>query len=360
MSLHHLPLPGGVPDMANISLVGGLLSSAASSVDAAGRSLCYISDTGTLMPDFAVASLMTQTFTKYLEVGGYAWRVVSEETINTYWEQFKKRYYWEEGLYDAIYNKWAWKAAKQYNDFVHTQKMKRHGTGRPNFIPEAVWASWCAYWDTEAASELSQKAKKNRLSQPNSEGTGQIRHRGGSRSAAAQAIPLAEESGGDVGSNLYSTFWRFHYEDGEYTDVKSRRIGEEIERRIALASQPLPDGTQPPPVDVNEIYLEVTSGPSKKNRTFEIGSLYKASHVSSPAGLPHIYSTSSASSRHQQDQLRAQLEVERVLEAERVEMGAWLETRLQEQEEKIREEMKAQMVVMMDFLRGTQKPRPSS
>lgn len=86
-----------------------------------------------------------------------------------------------------IYRKWEAKAAVRYCSMVHNHK-KRRRQGRPPFVPEVVWVSWGAYWDTEVIHELFRKEKKNDFSQPDGEGT--IKHRGVSKSAATHDVDL--------------------------------------------------------------------------------------------------------------------------------------------------------------------------
>lgn len=258
---------------------------------------------------------------------------------------------------DAIYAKWAKKASIRYSDFMTKMKSRRRtGEGPPKSVGVEVWTSWEAYWDTEKAQSLARQARQNRLSEPDGEGTGQIRHRGGSRSASAHAIALAEQSGDPLASSVYATFRRFHVSaTGEYTDAKSRRIGEEVERRIALASQPLPDGTLPPPVDANEIYLEVTGGPTKKHRVFGLGSMYSGTPAAHPGSSSQFMAPPAFTEQQIDDRVRERME------AECAQIVSDMETRMQEREDKLRQEMREQMDTLLNtFIHSATRPSGSS
>lgn len=80
--------------------------------------------------------------------------------------------------------------------------------------------------------------------------------------------------------------------------------------RVAQMSLPLPDGTQPPSVDVNVIYLEVYEGINKNNRIFGIDSLY-TSQLLSPWS-PSWHSCGTYSHGQQLDELRVQFQAHRL------------------------------------------------
>ncbi|KAH6783195.1 hypothetical protein C2S52_008154 [Perilla frutescens var. hirtella] len=171
---------------------------------------------------------------------------------------------------------------KFYWDTAIDSQAKRLTKGRPAEVSEAVWATWCSYWDSPTAQEVSRKAKKNRLADVDGPGSGSSTHKGRSRSVLSYAVALAHERGVPISETLLDTFYKMHRVDDEhYTDPKVARIAEEVDQIVADLSQPLPDGIDPPPVDRNAIYVQ-RAARSDKGRVFGLGSLYFGTQL--PAG----------------------------------------------------------------------------
>ncbi|KAH6778240.1 hypothetical protein C2S51_009552 [Perilla frutescens var. frutescens] len=229
---------------------------------------------------YKVSNEIGNIFKTYVDEEGYAWRFVSEDTKRVYWDEFK------------FYAK----AASRYADWVCKVKAKRLTKGRPVEVSEAAWATWCSYWDSPATQEVSRKAKKNRLADVDGPGSGPSTHKGGSRSVVSYAAALAQERGVSISEMLLDTFYKMHrVDDDHYTDPKAARIAEEVDQIAAELSQPLPDGTDPPPIDRNAIYVQ-RAARSDKARVFGLGSLYSGtqmpggttSHDSSSATSPSV------------------------------------------------------------------------
>ncbi|KAH6804384.1 hypothetical protein C2S51_032631 [Perilla frutescens var. frutescens] len=71
-----------------------------------------------------------------------------------------------------------------------------------------------------------------------------------------------------------------HRVDGQYINPKAACIAKDVERIIAERSQPLPDSLEPPSVNKNAIYVEV-SARHDKGRVFGLGSMYSGSFAGS-------------------------------------------------------------------------------
>ena len=70
-----------------------------------------------------------------------------------------------------------------------------------------------------------------------------------------------------------------------------------MEELVSNASQPLDDGSEPPPVDINALYFEAAGG-EKRRRVYGIGSpaasIYPASCQSSGTSYPSQTTASAA------------------------------------------------------------------
>ncbi|XP_057802769.1 uncharacterized protein LOC131018051 [Salvia miltiorrhiza] len=123
------------------------------------------------------------------------------------------------------------------------------------------------------------------MSEPLGPGTGQVKHKGGSRSILQYAEEAAKRKGVEPTECFYDAYQILHKnKDGTYTDEKSRQIGERMDELVASQSQPVDDDSDPREIDMNKVYVEAVGGLDKKKRMFGVGGLaasYRSSEQSS-------------------------------------------------------------------------------
>ncbi|KAL3620384.1 hypothetical protein CASFOL_035296 [Castilleja foliolosa] len=115
--------------------------------------------------------------------------------------------------------------------------------------------------------EKSNKARANRLSEPEGPGTGIIKHRGGSKPAHRLARELAAKTGKEPTN--YDILLNYHQNlDGSFTDSRAKRIADEYQFTL---SQRLVDcdSDQGTVIDPNEVYLDVVG--TTKGRRYGLG-----------------------------------------------------------------------------------------
>ncbi|XP_057803034.1 uncharacterized protein LOC131018327 [Salvia miltiorrhiza] len=117
---------------------------------------------------------------------------------------------------------WEQKASKRYSDMMSDYKRKLRAStdegremDRPLWMSAELWTGLQAYWSQEAVQAVSQRARANRMSEPDGPGTGISRHVGGSQSTRILQQSLSLETGLPSAAQNYSTFLRLHMrEDG--------------------------------------------------------------------------------------------------------------------------------------------------
>lgn len=221
------------------------------------------------MPSNEVAKAITNSFKRKLHDDGITWKKVPEAFKDSYFEEFEKQFFWEPVPTELIRKAWAVKAAERYKDLIYLIKKDRLKK-RPVYIREDVWPQWLATWDSEPVRTKAEKARQNRMSEPDGPGTGIVKHTGGSRSAQHHAIALGKEKGLPPDHCAWEVFNRLHCTNGVYSDAKSARIAAEVLARAEALRQPAEGCTEVPEVDMNQVYLDVV-GVSGKNRVFGVG-----------------------------------------------------------------------------------------
>ncbi|XP_055961341.1 uncharacterized protein LOC126677275 [Mercurialis annua] len=124
---------------------------------------------------------------------GTAWRFLPEEAVSFYFEEFKKKFFWEDEFKERVIRSTFEKhAANRYSDRLSTYKTSRE---RDVSITDDVWQAWERVWDSDETKKKSAQARANRMSEPAGAGTGPVRHTGGSMSALKHKAVLARELG---------------------------------------------------------------------------------------------------------------------------------------------------------------------
>ncbi|KAH6777727.1 hypothetical protein C2S51_009039 [Perilla frutescens var. frutescens] len=223
-----------------------------------GLTRITISKNGVMMPSNTISHKITEIFKGMMHETGYTWKMLPPETKASYYEEFKKYFTWEPYLESVVHEKWGKRAATRYKDLVHNFKIK----------------------------EKLEKAKRNRLSEPDGPGTGISKHKGGSRCADEHILGLAKEKGVSVEEvSTWDLFLRLHSgKDGEFTEGKSERLATEVRARVEELSQTQStDSVEGGDIDMSSLYVDVL-GRTEKRRVFGLGN------------ISHMYFSTSGSS----------------------------------------------------------------
>nr|GMD16233.1 uncharacterized protein LOC109146588 [Ipomoea batatas] len=167
-------------------------------------------------------------------------------------------------------------------------------------------------------------------------GTGCSRHTGGFRSAIEHYHKLRDELQKEP--NLFECFEHMHKKkNGAFVDERSKKIAEEIQARHDAATQEVEGSTEPPVINMSQLYVDVVGG-VKKQCIYGLGT--KASSFINDNSC-----SSSATSQFHQDTMKEMLDTMRVemeakLQAERTQMQAQMQVQIQ-----------AQIASLMDDLR---------
>ncbi|XP_057797434.1 uncharacterized protein LOC131013385 [Salvia miltiorrhiza] len=275
---------GGIRDsVAQIQLAGGSGSAPTSSEDtvpssnsSTGRIMLTITPQGKIYQYEYVPKACTRIFRQVRNPNGFNWKATHDDVKNLYFMEFKKHFMWDDSIKQAVKLDFMKIAARRYKDFVYEIKMAKDdpNKGRPPFIHEREWPDWLSYWRSEAVVKKSETAKKCRMSEPEGPGTGQVKHKGGSKSTLQIADEIAKKKGVDPNQCFYDAYEVLHVnKDGSYTDPRFETVGRKIEELREQQSQPVDGSTEPQEVDMAKIYLEAVGGLDKKKRLFGVGSL---------------------------------------------------------------------------------------
>nr|GMC89307.1 uncharacterized protein LOC109147304 [Ipomoea batatas] len=258
-----------------------------------------------------------------------------------------KFYKWDASIDRHVRKAFLAQAGIRYTDMVSKFKSNRTSTGNPACIHEDTWRIWEAYWERPDVKAKSEKQRKNRMSEVAGPGTGCSRHTGGSRSAIEHYHKLREELQKEP--YLFECFEHMHKKkNGAFVDERSKKIAEEIQARHDAATQEVEGSTEPPVINMSQLYVDVVGG-VKKQRIYGLGT--KASSFINDNSC-----SSSATSQFHQDTMKEMLDTMRVemeaqmeakLEAERTQMQA----KLQAERTEMHTQMQAQIASLMDELR---------
>nr|GMD32818.1 uncharacterized protein LOC109146588 [Ipomoea batatas]GMD32820.1 uncharacterized protein LOC109146588 [Ipomoea batatas] len=170
-------------------------------------------------------------------------------------------------------------AGIRYTDMVSKFKSNRTSTGKPACIHEDKWRIWEAYWDRPDVKAKSEQQRKNRMSERDE---------------------LQKEH------NLFECFEHMHKKkNGAFVDERSKKIVEEIQARHDAAMQEVEGSTEPPVINMSQLYVDVVGG-VKKQCIYGLGT--KASSFINDNSC-----SSSATSQFHQDTMKEMLDTMRVV-----------------------------------------------
>ncbi|XP_073121266.1 uncharacterized protein [Henckelia pumila] len=256
--------------------------------------ILIVASGGKFLPNsHSISAYITKTFTKKQCKEGHTWRYVNVETKTYYWEKFVKKYRWDLDHDVHIRETWKTLAADLYRKTICNWRAKSQP---PIGVNLQIWNKWKDIWSTSKWQEKSNKAKKNRNTEPEGPGTGLVKHTGGSRCFVEHSIKMREELNCDT--TAYELFKKLHQKkDSTWVDAKSNAVDDKMNERLLEASQPDVDGGLPqtPTLEsINEMYIQAAGG-VKRNRLYGIGSQAFVTYydVMSKRG-PHARTSSSA------------------------------------------------------------------
>nr|GME03602.1 uncharacterized protein LOC109147304 [Ipomoea batatas] len=220
-------------------------------------------------------------------------------------------------------------------------KANRTSTGKPACIHEDTWRIWEAYWDRPDVKAKSKQQRKNRMSEVAGLGTGCSRHTRGSRSAIEHYHKLRDELQKEP--NMFECFEHMHKKkNGAFVDERSKKIVEEIQARHDAATQEVEGSTEPPVINISQLYVDVVGG-VKKQRIYGLGT--KASSFINDNSC-----SSSATSQFHQVTMKEMLDTMRVemeakLQAERTQMQAQMQVQIQAQIASLMNELRSNDII---------------
>nr|GMC66417.1 uncharacterized protein LOC109166774 [Ipomoea batatas] len=104
------------------------------------------------------ARKITKLFKERTDPNGYTWGQLSVDTVEFYWEEFKKSFDWDDAKTTLVYNAWEMKAKIKYADYIsRLRKNSRHV-----YISPEIWTKWNEVWNSEEGKKKTELAKKNR------------------------------------------------------------------------------------------------------------------------------------------------------------------------------------------------------
>nr|GMD40855.1 uncharacterized protein LOC111894883 [Ipomoea batatas] len=172
------------------------------------------------------ARKITKLFKERTDPNGYTWGQLSVDTVEFYWEEFKKSFDWDDAKTTLVYNAWEMKAKIRYADYI--SRLRKNP--RPVYIPPEIWTKWNEVWNSEEGKKKTELAKKNR--------------RGGVLNGVAQST----------------------HTTGSTPHVK---VAAQLEQVATQREVFTGTGEQ---VDDNQLYYDVVGGHDKKRRIYGLGS----------------------------------------------------------------------------------------
>ncbi|XP_019158533.1 PREDICTED: uncharacterized protein LOC109155304 [Ipomoea nil] len=217
------------------------------------------------------ARKITKFFKERIDPNGYAWGQLSVETVEFYWEEFKKFFEWDATKTAVVYNAWEIKAKRRYADYISRIRKKL----RPPYVPPEIWIKWNDVWNSEEGKKKTELAKKNRRGGVLT-GVAQSTHTTGS----TPHVKVAAQLEGQLGHcpSYYELFRHTHTKqhDGQtFIAEKAKQIHEQVESQREMLAE---NGEQ---VDDNQLYYDAVGGHDKKRRVYGLGS-YGCSVVHGP------------------------------------------------------------------------------
>ncbi|XP_074576181.1 uncharacterized protein LOC141832603 [Curcuma longa] len=230
---------------------------------------------GCFTPDgHSVSNYITAKFKERVCASGHTWRHVSKEMRDFYYDEFIKKYTWEEGHEQEFKETWNDVCATRYKDLLY--KCRRKGT-RPWFIPEDIWNSWRAIWAAEKWQSNAHIARANRNTELAGPSTGSSKHTAGSRSIVEHTLDMENEL--QRPPTCWEIFSKTHKsKDGTFVDKRAEAFEAELNARFEQASQPTVEGGERQTLtndQINQIYYDVVGGKKKSSTLYGLGSQAK-------------------------------------------------------------------------------------
>ncbi|XP_042375831.1 uncharacterized protein LOC121969677 isoform X2 [Zingiber officinale] len=171
----------------------------------------------TFVPDgHRVTSYITSKFKERVCASGTTWRHVDQEMKIFYYNEFVKRYTWEDGQEEQFKVTWNSYCAKLYRD------LRKKGT-RPVYVSETIWSAWTTTWAVERWRENAEKARSNRNTEPSGPSTEIARHTSGSKSIVKHAMDLEHDLARQP--TCMEVFLKIHKKkDGSFVDFRSQAL----------------------------------------------------------------------------------------------------------------------------------------
>ncbi|WCJ18490.1 DNA-binding bromodomain-containing protein [Euphorbia peplus] len=214
-----------------------------------------------ILPSEKSSRTIRKIFEKKLDVEGAKWKMVSQETKEFYFQEFKKNFFWDQAIDPLVKHAWHKKAALRYSDLL--SETRRKGV-RPAFIPEGVWKRWLELWSDPSYVRISQQNKLNR--RKGEDGPAGPVHTGGSVPHLEHRKRLAEQLGRDPTPHELFVYTHTRKHDGQsFVDQRAK----EVHERAELIREQMAQKSST--VDESKVFLEAAGG-KRRSRVYGLGS----------------------------------------------------------------------------------------
>ncbi|XP_050217553.2 uncharacterized protein LOC126668390 [Mercurialis annua] len=204
---------------------------------------------------------------------GTAWRFLTAEQREFYFQEFQKEFWWDSAAYseEVIRQVFMVHAANRYKDNIHRMRRTQQ---KHISVTQDIWDAWNAFWNSEKEKKRSETARANRMSEPAGAGSGPVRHTGGSRSALKHMDVMERELGRKPSATELYTRLHSTKADKKPVDKRAQDMTDAITERLAAATQPQTgegSSSTPAAVDETQVFLDI-EGVNKKKRVYGLGS----------------------------------------------------------------------------------------
>ncbi|GLT84279.1 hypothetical protein SLE2022_025200 [Rubroshorea leprosula] len=126
------------------------------------RPFIQISHKGTFL-DVEIPRLITTLWKRVYDGDYFTYDLFLEQKRLQVWELFKTHYQWGLEDEDAVRKAFLRSMKKGWGDNMKDErdKWRANSEYRPVWVPEHLWPTLCAYWDSTEFHNLSEKGKKN-------------------------------------------------------------------------------------------------------------------------------------------------------------------------------------------------------
>ncbi|XP_019198963.1 PREDICTED: uncharacterized protein LOC109192716 [Ipomoea nil] len=108
---------------------------------------------------------MKKIFMQRIYPDGYTWKNVPDEYMESYFEEFKKFYKWDESIDIQVHQAFLAQVDILYTYMVSKFKAERTSNRRPFCLPKETWRIWEAYWDRPDVKAKCEQQRKNMMSE---------------------------------------------------------------------------------------------------------------------------------------------------------------------------------------------------